>query len=118
MRTAAIAGVTLVMIALTGGPATGHHGWTSYKDDVTVTVTGTIREALFEHPHVMLRVRASEKTWAVTLPPPTRATRLGLTAETLRVGMTIRLAGHPHRTEADEMRATRIILGKQTITLR
>ena len=113
-------GIALAVAVLATAPAGAHHGWTSYDAAHTVTVTGTIREARFEHPHVTLRVQAQgqERLWVVVLPPPTRAARLGLTAESLRAGMTVTLAGHPHRSVADEMRALRITLGERTIPLR
>jgi hypothetical protein len=44
--------------------------------------------------------------------------RRGLPANALKVGQTVRVVGYPHRSDTSEMRAERIIIGKQTIELR
>jgi hypothetical protein len=114
------AGLTLALaiVAATAGAATAHHGWTSYDSDRTVTLTGTVREAAFEHPHATLRLEAQGRVWLVVLPPPTRAVPMGLNAQTLTAGTSVTIVGHPHRSVEDEVRATRLTMGGRTYQLR
>lgn len=119
MRTVfASVGATLAAILALGGIAAAHHGWSQYNADQALTLAGTVREAAFEHPHAMMRLDVSGKTWLVVLPPPTRARGLGLTPETVRPGMRVSVEGHPHRSTADEVRALRITVGERAIRLR
>lgn len=112
----------VALIALVLAPTTSvqaHHGWSQYHTDQTLTLTRVIHEAAFEHPHATLQIQVEEgKTMTVVLPPPTRAARLGLTAETLKVDMPVTVVGHRHRTVPDEIRALRITLSGRTINLR
>lgn len=108
--------VVAVLVLAAGGHA--HHGWSSYDEDRTVTVSGPLEAVHFEHPHVTVRVRAEDRVWQVVLPPPTRAAAMGLSAELLRPGTRVVASGHPHRREAGEMRALRISVGDRTFRLR
>ena len=41
----------LTLLALAPVVALAHHGWSSYDSSKVLTLTGTIREAGYEHPH-------------------------------------------------------------------
>jgi hypothetical protein len=122
-----------VLLFLAGGLAFllsatvwAHHGWSNYDESRPLTLSGVVLEVLFENPHteMMLEVwsegEPTGEVWEVVLPPPSRAQRLGLTAETLQVDMTVTVEGYPHRSIEAEMRATSILLeeGEEPILLR
>ncbi len=113
---------TLVMalalvVALTG-PAFSHHGWSGYDSSKEMTLTGTIREAGYEHPHGYVALDVAGKIWRVVLAPPTRMENRGLPREMLKVGTTATVVGYAHRTEGGELRAERITIGTRTTELR
>lgn len=112
--------ILLVLAITTLGAALAHHGWSSYNQDELLEFTGIIRELHFENPHseMMLELLSEDQptgeVWEVVLPPPGRAQRLGLTAETLTVDMIVTVEGHQHQTVEREMRATSILFGDAT----
>ena len=115
MRTIAAAG----LLVLTGAaPVAAHHGWSSYDSTRELTLTGTIQEAGYEHPHGHVRLQVPGKVWLVVLAPPSRMTNRGLPAAKLRVGATATVVGYPHRSTEDELRAERITIDGMTVELR
>ena len=108
----------LALVAALTGTALGHHGWSGYDSTKEMTLTGTIREAGYEHPHGYVALDVGGKIWRVVLAPPTRMENRGLPREMLRVGATATVVGYPHRTEAGELRAERITIGTKTTELR
>jgi len=110
------AGLALVLTFVTA--ALAHHGWSGYDATKPLTVTGTIKEAGYEHPHGFLRLQASEKVWVVTLAPPSRMENRGLQAAMLKPGTTATVMGYPNRTDPDEMRAEWIAINGKTTQLR
>jgi len=113
---------TLVMVpallTALAGSALGHHGWSSYDSGKEMTLTGTIREAGYEHPHGYVALDVSGKVWRVVLAPPTRMENRGLPREMLKAGATATVVGYPNRTDAGELRAERITIGAKTTELR
>lgn len=95
-----------------------HHGWSGYDSNTAVKVTGTIREAGYEHPHGYVKLETPGKTWLVVLAPPSRMENRGLPSGALKVGVTARVEGYPNRTDPQEMRAERIIIDGKTVELR
>jgi hypothetical protein len=116
-----VGGLTLVAVtmamALVGGAA-AHHGWSGYDASNEVTLTGTIKEAGYEHPHGSIRLETPGKTWVVVLAPPSRMENRGLKREMLAAGTRATVAGYPNRTDPDEMRAERITIAGKTTELR
>ena len=115
-RMTLIAALGLVVLAPHLGAA--HHGWSGYDSSKGLTLTGTIREAGYEHPHGSIRLETTEKTWLVVLAPPSRMENRGLPRQMLAVGKTATVYGYPHRTETDELRAERITIDAKTTELR
>lgn len=98
-----------------------HHGWAHYDSDRAFTLEGTILDVEYVNPHVLIQLRSASDTtrsWLAVLAPPSRLTRRGLPADSVRVGQTARLYGYPHREHPDEMRAERITIGDRTTELR
>ena len=50
--------------------AFAHHGWSEYDASQTLTLTGTIEEAGYEHPHGYVKLKTPTKTWIAVLAPP------------------------------------------------
>lgn len=107
-------------LALAAGaaPAPAHHGWSGYDSGQALTLTGTIREAGYEHPHGYVRLETKEKTWVVVLAPPSRMENRGLAKDALKPGTTATVVGYPNRTDPVEMRAERITIAGRTTELR
>ena len=118
MRTGRTVAIALALLAILAGTALAHHGWSGYDSTRELTLTGTVREAGYEHPHGYVALDVGGKIWRVVLAPPTRMENRGLPREMLKVGMTAIVVGYPHRTEAGELRAERITIGAKTTELR
>lgn len=110
----------LVAIGVVGvRPADGHHGWSGYDGDKTLTLTGTIRASGYEHPHGHVRLEVpGDKTWLVVLAPPSRMERRGLLASALKPGTSATVVGYASRTDPIELRAERITVDGKTVELR
>ena len=78
-----------------------------------VTATGTITECSFGNPHVMVKLDAKEKQWAVYLPSPNTLLRAGIKKEFCKVGAELGVKGWAHK-EKPEMYALRVVLGGVT----
>ena len=107
----------LATLALPAG-AIAHHGWSGYDSAKELRLTGTIAEAGYEHPHGFIHLDTPGKKWVVVLAPPSRMENRGLKREMLKPGTTATVVGYPHRTDAEEMRAERIIIGDKSTELR
>ena len=110
--------VITVAILLGTGVAAAHHGWSGYDASKELTLTGTIKEAGYEHPHGSVRLQTPDKTWVVVLAPPSRMENRGLRREMLTPGTQATVVGYPNRTDPDEMRAERITISGKTTELR
>ena len=105
-------------LAVSAGSALAHHGWNSYDASEALTLTGSIAEANYENPHGTIRLQTGEKLWLVVLAPPFRMRNRGLPPEALTVGETAPVVGYAHKSEADELRAERIVIGGASVELR
>ena len=95
-----------------------HHGWSEYDSSQTLTLTGTIRESGYEHPHGHVLLVTPGKTWTAVLAPPSRMENRGLPTSALKVGNTVTVVGYPNRNKPEEMRAERITADGKTVELR
>ena len=93
-------------------------GWSGYDATKELTLTGTITESGYEHPHGHVRLDVPGKVWLVVLAPPTRMESRGLPASKLKVGTKATVVGYPNRSNPDEMRAERITIDGATVELR
>ena len=96
----------------------GHHGWSEYDSAKGLKLTGKIVESGYEHPHGHIRFEAPDKTWTVTLAPPSRMENRGLPKEWLKAGAGATVEGYANRNKPEEMRAERILINGKTIELR
>lgn len=112
----------LILLAALGaaalGSASAHHGWSEYKADTPLDLSGTIEQAGYEQPHGFVRLKTADKTWLVVLAPPYRMESRGLPREKLTPGQKATVHGYPHRSKGDELRAERITIEGKTTELR
>ena len=106
------------LLALAPAAALAHHGWSGYDASQVLNLTGTIRDAGYEHPHGYVKLETPDKTWLVVLAPPSRMENRGLPREMLKAGTKASVVGYPNRSDLGEMRAERIIIGDKTTELR
>lgn len=109
---------TLAVLLALAAPAPAHHGWSGYDSSKETTLTGTIRESGYEHPHGYIRLETGGKVWVVVLAPPSRMENRGLPRAGLKPGGTVTVVGYPNRTDPDELRAERITVAGKTTELR
>jgi Family of unknown function (DUF6152) len=110
--------IVYVSAMLVAAEAYAHHGWSEYDSSKALTLTGTIKESGYEHPHGHVRLEAPGKTWFVVLAPPSRMERRGLPPADLKPGNKVTVVGYPNRNKAEEMRAERITVNEKTVELR
>jgi Family of unknown function (DUF6152) len=110
--------LAMAVVAALAGTALGHHGWSGYDASKEMTLTGSILEAGYEHPHGYVKLDAGGKVWRVVLAPPTRMENRGLPRDMLKVGTTATVVGYPNRTDPEELRAERITISNKTTELR
>ena len=108
----------LAAAMLAAAPALAHHGWSEYDSNNVLTLTGTIQESGYEHPHGHIRLAVPGKVWTVTLAPPSRMENRGLPKDALKTGNQATVVGYPNRTNPSEMRAERITVDGKTVELR
>ncbi|MEE1612641.1 DUF6152 family protein [Microvirga sp. CF3016] len=111
-------GFCLSAAVLTGGIALAHHGWGSYDAGRVITIAGSVEQANWENPHVMVLVPYQGKSWEAVLAPPFRMSARGLNPDMIKPGTQVRLEGYPSTRTATEMRAERIIVSGRTYELR
>jgi hypothetical protein len=108
----------LLVAGFAAVPAFAHHGWSEYDNTRTLTLTGTIAEAGYEHPHGFIKFTVDGKAWVAVLAPPSRMENRGLPRGDLVPGAKITIVGYPNRSKPEEMRAERITIGERTVELR
>jgi len=99
-------------------PAQAHHGWSSYDQTQTITLTGAVQRSGYEHPHGFVVIEASGKTLTVVLAPPFRMENRGLARDAIGPGREVTIQGYALRSDPSEIRAERITAGGKTIELR
>lgn len=99
-------------------PLFAHHGWSGYDAQKVLTLAGPLTRVDYRNPHVLVDLKVGDKTWNVVLAPSTRMHSRGLLEGALRVGETVTVVGYPHKTEAGELRAERMMVAGKTVELR
>lgn len=84
-------------LALSALPASAHHGWGGNQAE-EFEMTGTVETAVsLAGPHATMKVRAQGQVWDITLAPPARTERAGLTEKVIPVGAQVTIHGHRNR---------------------
>jgi hypothetical protein len=120
VQTAVLVASTLIITPLLEvKPIMAHHGWSEYNNQQTLNLAGVIRSVNYGNPHVVIQLETSDKkVWQAILAPPSRMQSRGLPQKELVVGKQVKLVGYPHRSQTNEIRAERIIIGDRTVELR
>ena len=103
-------------LALAGGAAWAHHGWTTYSDQEG-EVSGGVEGAELGAPHGLLKVRAADGLWNVMLAPPAAIERSGLTMAAVPKGTKITARGHKRTDGSKEIKTERLVVGAKTYDL-
>jgi hypothetical protein len=117
-RTARAVGLGVIGMIIGVGGVLAHHGWSGYDSSQTLSLSGTIQESGYEHPHGYVKLTVPEKVWLVVLAPPSRMENRGLPRSMLAVGAQVSVEGYASRSDPHEMRAERIIVNGKTVELR
>ena len=105
--------------AALAGPASAHHGWSSYDAGKLLTLKGAILESKYQNPHGEIVIEVERKKWTATLAPVSRMEARGLPREDLAVGKVVTVVGYASRVQEGEMRAERITTADgKTVELR
>jgi len=110
-------GVIFSTVMTFGLNVMAHHGWADFDRSKTVEISGVIVESKYENPHCYVKLKAGQDDWMVELSAVPRMKRNGVTAEMIKPGTRITLAGHPHKKKAHEMKAVRMIRAGKTYDL-
>lgn len=81
-------------LAFLPAPAAAHHGWAGNSTE-EFEITGTVEKAVsLAGPHATMQIKSEGKVWDLTLAPPARTEKAGLTEKTIPVGSTVTVHGH------------------------
>ena len=82
------------VLALSSSSLSAQHGWAGNSEQ-EFELTGTVEKAVnLAGPHATMQIRAEGKVWDLTLAPPARTERAGLTEKVIPVGATVTVHGH------------------------
>jgi hypothetical protein len=88
------AGLAAFVLAFVPARVAAHHGWGGNSTE-EFELTGTVeRPVSLAGPHATMQIRAEGKVWDLTLAPPARTERAGLTEKVIPVGATVTVHGH------------------------
>jgi hypothetical protein len=96
----------LVLAAVWAGAAIAHHSFAHiYDSGKTLTLTGTVREFQFIHPHPFLVVEVSgagakPRTWRAEMDNRWELEDIGVTRGTFQPGDQIVISGNPGRDQS------------------
>ncbi len=109
-------GVSVLALSLLAVPAIAHHGWGGNQSE-EFEITGTLHRAVsLAGPHATMQLMVEGQVWDVTLAPPARTSRSGLTEDIIPVGAEVTLHGHRNRTRF-EVKTERVMWNGQTFAV-
>lgn len=98
--------IVLALGAIWPGASAAHHSFANiYDSGQTVTLTATVREFQFIHPHPFLVVEARNEagelqTWRAEMDNRFELEQIGITRGTFRPGDAVIVSGSPGRSQA------------------
>jgi hypothetical protein len=104
-----------------GAPLLAHHGTgVAYETDKEVTLKGTVVEWIWANPHCGILFDVTDDKgnvvhWGGELGNPHQLSGAGFTKDTFKVGDAITVTGHPARSGAPRITASRFVLADGTI---
>lgn len=104
-------------VAVPGGVAVAHHGW-SWTTGENIELVGTITAVRLGNPHGILQVDADGQSWSVEVGQPWRNERAGLKDGDLAQGVLLRIIGEPSADPAEKrLKAERLVIGDREFEL-
>lgn len=96
-------------------PALAHHSFAKFDTQSTIEIVGEVAAVEWRNPHVLLTLSVTDDAgatidWMLETSSPGMLTRMDVTAENVRVGETIRVAGNPAVDGGPELFATNLLL--------
>jgi hypothetical protein len=111
--------LVLAAALLAPAPALAHHGWAGQDNEHVTTLEGRVDAVRYRNPHGEIDLTQGDQHWTVTLAPVARMEARGLTADKLKVGQMVKIAGHRNLDKSrNEVKANDITIGGQTTSLR
>ncbi len=106
--------LSAVVIGLAGFAALqasqAHHGWSGQGNE-QFELSGTLHSPVsFGGPHATMQVADDMgRVWDITLAPPSRVSRAGLTEDTIPLGAAVTVSGHRNsNSERREIKTERV----------
>jgi len=94
MRLCKIVGLAILGSLLAVSPSLAHHGWGGNSNQ-EFEITGTLaRGVSLAGPHATMAIMVDGQLWEITLAPPARTSRAGLTEDVIPMGATVTIHGH------------------------
>jgi hypothetical protein len=98
-------------LAITALPASAHHGWSGQGQEQFELSGKLHKDVSLAGPHATMQiVDADGQVWDLTLSPPARTSRAGLTEGVIPMGAEVTISGHrnsdPNRFEVKTERVT------------
>ncbi len=109
----ALVGLVAVVYATV---ALGHHvAQVTYDTDQVIEVEGEITRLLWRNPHIRFTINTTDgqggtALWNVESIPVTRLTRVGVPADVVGIGQTVKVAGFPSRRPENALYAINMLL--------
>lgn len=118
MRRHSVVGLAILALALAASPVLAHHGWGGNAND-EFELTGTVERAVsLAGPHATMQIRVDGQIWDITLAPPARTSRAGLTEDAIPVGATVTIHGHRNLDASRfEVKTERVTWNDQTFAV-
>ena len=87
----------ILVLSLAVLPAFAHHGWGGNQNE-EFEITGTVAKGVsLAGPHATMQINVDGQVWDITLAPPARTSRAGLTEEIIPMGAEVTIYGHRNR---------------------
>ena len=87
-------------LALAAPQVSAHHGWSGQTNN-QFELSGTLHSAVsLSGPHATMQIQDENgQVWDITMSPPARTSRAGLTEETIPVGAPVTIRGNRNANE-------------------
>jgi hypothetical protein len=110
-RSAVFLGAAIAALTLSALPALAHHGWSGQGQEQFELSGKVHKDVSLAGPHATMQiVDADGRVWDLTLSPPARTSRAGLTEGVIPLGAEVTISGHrnsdPNRFEVKTERVT------------
>jgi hypothetical protein len=94
----ACSALALAAAALAGSPASAHHSYAMFDDQVTMTLPATVQQWQWTNPHSFLEVvDANGMHWSLETASPSMLSRNGISRNSFKPGDKVTVRMHPRR---------------------